>query len=562
MNPKPEESSRRSRRQRPARQPAAGPSQQGPAPRQERRWLWGLFAAALLLRLYYLHALKQTPFFEPLSPTLDDGVYDIRGLEIAAGAWLGQPSWLVYTTPLYPYFLGVIYRIFGHAIVAVHLIQTGLGACTPLLVYGLAQEAFESRRAPIIAGAISAVYVPFLFYENMLLGESVSIFIMLCALWLLLRAFKKADGSLWSYFSAGLVFAVAVLFRPNIIIPVGCAALFLGLYLALMRKRRSLGAAAALLLLAGLGAGISPITLKNYLLYRDFVPISAYVGINAYMGTDLERGGGFHPAAGLGTGMKEMFDNSVRIAEQARGRSLKPSEVSAYWSARACDNIRGAPWGFLKLLLRRAAYFLNRYEYPDTLNMLFVAEFIPLLQPAAFAFGVVAVLTLGGALFLRRRWSAAAALLAVFALSSAASVGLFSVVARYRVAVVPFFIIFAAGGLDGAWDAWLQRDRARLGKFAGLCALASVLVFYPVRHLRFAVPYNSLGIYYADKGDWLKAENCYRKSIQLSPNFPDPNHNLFMLYRDLGDAQKAQDLEAQYEELKRAELAAGRGAEQ
>ena len=245
MNPKPEESSRRSRRQRPARQPAAGPSQQGPAPRQERRWLWGLFAAALLLRLYYLHALKQTPFFEPLSPTLDDGVYDIRGLEIAAGAWLGKPSWLVYTTPLYPYFLGVIYRIFGHAIVAVHLIQTGLGACTPLLVYGLAKEAFGSRRAPLLAGA-----------------------------------------------------------------------------------------------------------------------------------------------------------------------------------------------------------------------------------------------------------------------------------------------------------------------------LASVLVFYPVRHLRFAVPYNSLGIYYADKGDWLKAENCYRKSIQLSPNFPDPNHNLFMLYRDLGDAQKAQDLEAQYEELKRAELAAGRGAEQ
>ena len=525
--------------------------------RRERLWLLGLFAAALILRLYYLHALAQTPFFEPLSPTLDDGVYDLRGLEIAAGAWLGKPSWLVYTTPLYPYFLGLIYRIFGHSIGTAHLIQTCLGAFTPLLVYALAKKAFNSRRVPIIAGAMAAVYVPFIFYENMLLGESVSIFLMLCALRLLVRALGQADGALRAYFPAGLLFGITALLRPNITVPVISCAIFLGLYLASKKNSRGLGAAAALLLLAGHATGVSPITLKNYRLYKDFVPVAAHGGVNFYMGTNPQKGGGWHAAAGLGTGMKELVDNSVVVAERAQGRPLKPSEVSAYWTAKAFDNIRGSPWGFLKLLLRRTAYFLNRYEYPDTINMLFVAEFIPLLKLGAFAFGVVAVLAIGGLVFRRRQWSVAATLLAIFALCYAAPVGVIGVVSRYRVPIVPILIIFAASGLDCAWDCWLKRDRGRLLKFCALCALTSVLVFYPVRHLRFAVPYNALGIYFDQKGLWLKAENCYRKALEISPNFPDPYHNLFLLYRNLGDMEKALTFEQKYQMLKAAALAAG-----
>ena len=162
-----------------------------------------LFAVALILRLYYLHALGKTPFFEPLTAMVDDGVYNLRGQEIAAGNWLGTPSWLIYTTPLYPYFLGLIYRIFGYAIGAVHFIQTFLGALTPLLVYGLAKETFDSRRVPIFAGVISAAYIPFIFYENMLLGESLTIFLTLCGLYLLARALKRADGAVGTVFLTG-----------------------------------------------------------------------------------------------------------------------------------------------------------------------------------------------------------------------------------------------------------------------------------------------------------------------------------------------------------------------
>ena len=525
---------------------------------QDRRWLYALFVAALILRLYYLHALGKTPFFEPLTSLVDDGVYNLRGREIAAGDWLGSPSWLIYTTPLYPYFLGLVYKIFGYSIGAAHFIQTFLGALTPLLVYGLAKEAFDSRRVAILAGAMCAVYTPFIFYENMLLGESLAMFLILCGLYLLMRALKREDGIPGTVFLAGLLFAAAALLRPNISVPVGFCAIYLGCFLAFRRGRKGLGAAAALLLLAGLGAGILPVTLKNYRLYRDFVPIAAHGGVNFYMGTNPEKEGGFRPAAGLGTGMKELIDNSIMIAEQAKGGPLKPSEVSSYWTVRAFDNIRSSPIGSLALFLRRAAYFMNRYEYPDTINMLFVAEFIPFLKPGAFAYGIVAVLAVCGVVFGLRKWGAAAWLLAVFAFGYSASVGVFSVVSRYRVPVVPLFIIFAAGGLSLARESWLKRDQARLLKFAALFALASIWVFFPVRQLRFAVPYNTLGVYFAHKGRWPQAELCYRKALRISPNFPDPYRNLAVFYQAAGDAGKALAFEERYQALKKTALAAGK----
>ena len=332
----------------------------------------------------------------------------------------------------------------------------------------------------------------------------------------------------------------------------------MGLFLAFGKRRRVFGAATAIILMAGLAIGIAPITLKNYRLYNDFVPIAAHGGLQLYLGVNPQKEGGFRPSAGLGTGMKEMIDNSIVIAERDKGRTLKPSEVSAYWSARAFDNIRSSPLGFLALMLRRTAYFLNRYEYPDTINMLFVAEFIPFLKSAAFSYGIVAVLAICGVVFCLRAWSAAAWLLAIFAFGYSASVGLFCVISRYRVLVVPIFIIFAASGLNFAWDSWIKKDHVRLLKFAAISALGFVLVFFPVRHMRFAVPYNSLGVYFAHKGRLPQAELCYNKALQISPSFPDPYYNLFLLYRQAGEAEKALAFEERYEALKKIALATGK----
>ena len=74
---------------------------------------------ALALRLLYLADVSGQPFFT--APIVDQASYDRWAAAIAAsGDWLGQEPF--YQDPLYPYFLAVIYKIFGR-----HLVLGDLG---------------------------------------------------------------------------------------------------------------------------------------------------------------------------------------------------------------------------------------------------------------------------------------------------------------------------------------------------------------------------------------------------------------------------------------------------
>src|SRR6266576_2367941 len=72
---------------------------------------------ALLLRLIYLFELRNTPFF---SVIIGDGQqYDSWARQIAGGQWIG--SEVFYQTPLYPYFLAVIFKLAGHDLFVVRV---------------------------------------------------------------------------------------------------------------------------------------------------------------------------------------------------------------------------------------------------------------------------------------------------------------------------------------------------------------------------------------------------------------------------------------------------------
>ena len=528
---------------------APSPAASGPlAPDQERRWLGSFLLIALLLRLYYLYALSHTPFFWPLSKLLDDGVFDARGQSIAGGDWLGRGwPWLIYNSPLYPYFLGVVYRIFGHSIGTAHFLQTCLGAFTPLLIYGLAKEAFGGRRAPLLAGALGVAYVPFIYYENLLAGESLSVFLSLCALLILARAIRREREAFGEIFSAGLLLGIAALFRPHLLVAAVFPAFYLGYFWAVEKKRRRQGAAAALLLLAGVAAGISPITLKNYYLYGDFVPVSAIGGANLYMSNNPQVERGMAVTTVFGSDIKDINDRSVAIAEKAAGRTLKPSEVSAYWVARTIDYIRASPAGFLRLMLRKTMFFFNRYEFADMRDMLFTAEFIPFLKPTSYQYGAVTALALCGVLLCLPGSSAAARLLFSFAFGYSASVVVFYVTSRYRIPAIPIFIVFAAAALDRAWDALSRKDLGAIGKIAALAALTAAFAFRPIPAMNFSRSYNSLGIYFGENGRWADSERCYLKAIRLDPYFPVPYHNLALHYHyRAADDEKAAAFENKF----------------
>src|SRR5262245_18636399 len=66
--------------------------------------------AALLLRLAHLLSLRPLPTFTHY--VMDEAYHDAWARRIASGDWLGGPE-AFFRAPLYPYLLGLVYRLFG-----------------------------------------------------------------------------------------------------------------------------------------------------------------------------------------------------------------------------------------------------------------------------------------------------------------------------------------------------------------------------------------------------------------------------------------------------------------
>ena len=93
----------------------------------------GIVGFALLVRLVHLWQMSRAPFFDL---AFGDGAsYDAWGQELASGDWIGDR--VFYQAPLYPYFLGAVYAVFGHDLLIVRICQAVAqsGSLQMLMVY-------------------------------------------------------------------------------------------------------------------------------------------------------------------------------------------------------------------------------------------------------------------------------------------------------------------------------------------------------------------------------------------------------------------------------------------
>jgi len=510
-----------------------------------------LFIFAWALRLFTVHLFQGTPFFEPLSVKLDDGVYDLMGQQISAGNWGANTEFSAYRIPLYPYFLAVIYRLFGHQIVVVHIIQSFLGAVSCVLLFLIAQQTFKNYRSAIIAAALGALYIPFIFFENLLLGETLSIFLNLAAMSLLTGLWCDDKHGLPKTALAGLLFGLSILLRPNTFIPVLFLALLMCIVFGIRKKAFLKSVILPVIFLASAAVAILPVTIRNYALHKDFIPLSAVGGINFYLGNNPEADGKFHLSRGIGTSLDEMIQNSIEVAENETGRPLKPSEVSSYWVRKTLRYIASSPGHFSALIFKKAGYFLNAYEFPDILDINFVSQFISLLRLGAVEYGLIMFFAIHGIILCFQRKTASALLPGCFLAGYAVSVILFFITARYRLPAVPFVIIFAAYAFNDLSDTLRTWKIGRLIQWGLISLAAAVLVFSPVQVTSFGTNYNSLAISLKNRGLSEEAEKYYKKAIEIEPNYPSPYHNMGLLLEDMGRSEEAADYYKKYEDLRR-----------
>lgn len=409
-----------------------------------------LLLAALLRIAYFVSFQSGYEFADHLH--LDPRSYHEQGVSVAAGfdPMPGQPF---YQSPLYAYFLGSIYRLFPGDLAAVRLVQLLLGVSTVFFI-ALATMKLFGTGTGVLAAFLAALYAPFLFYEMQIMKPALGICLIAGGI---LASVFAAESALAAIL-AGLAFGLSALVRENLILllPFGFVWLLLqrrSLTLALPEGdelghapigRRPLGR--ALLFLAAGAAVIIPITVRNFGTSGEWIPVTSQGGQNFYIGNNAEARGYYTDLAFVRPDPRFEQEDFRREGERRAGGPLGYRALSRLWYGEGVRWLRENPSEALRLVGWKLQHLGNDQEIPDNEHFGYMrSRFLPLrLAPLTFGwlfpFALLGMIVGRGAL-LQRGLLYAGVLVQVLSL-----VG-FYVFARYRLAIMPFLIPFAAHGV-------------------------------------------------------------------------------------------------------------------
>ena len=533
-----------------------------PWPDKKSIILMAILFAAFLLRLIHWLDVHHDPFFAQL--IMDSQEYDRWAMEILSGNWLG--SQVFFQAPLYPYWLALIFTLFGHSLDAVYLIQI-LGALVGYYALYRAGEKIGGEKVGLAATFLAAFYGVFIFYDVQILKESLAVTLVCWLLWVLLEARQKESAILW--LTAGWLSGLLCLLRENMLIVV----LFLlplayrkGGKLLLTLKKSSL-------LLLGVIMVLLPVAWRNWIVGDVFLPTTFQGGVNFYIGNNPHATGTYQPIVpGKEIPYYERTE-PIRVAEQEMGRHLSPAEVSNFWLKKALAWAKANPLDFVRLQFKKFLMFWSWYEWPDAVDYYYVKKNSLILKLPLFEFGGIFLLALIG-LWLWRKRLKKLLVVGLFLCAWMVSTIIFFLFSRYRLPALPALILLAALALASLGEAWEKRNWKKALFLTGLVFLSLFaprslgyqprmdLVHYNLglvferlgqldkaaSHYQQAIASNSndflsminLGNILARRNNWSAALDWYQKAAATEPRAEGAQVNLGRAYILLGNLEKAE----------------------
>ena len=492
------------------------------------RYISEIFLVAMVILVAATTRLLHVIFTVRLNPlannlVLDSMVYDKWAKALVWGGEL--PATKLMQAPLYPWFLSLIYRIFGPSLTAVRSVQALLGIFTCAFIAIITRRLFRSSTAGIIAGLLTALYLPAIFYEGVLLPATLALF--LNALFVLLMAPDTGHAGPARLIAAGFVLGLSVMTKPVVLLllPFGL------LYFWFRTKKFSGGGVNFLKYAAALVIGclfaIAPLTIRNARMTGTFLPLTSGGGINFYIGHNPRANGfysvPFYRGMSLGGTPEIQRERMYMLAEAAEKRKLSPGEISRFWTREGLRHIAAEPGASVTLSFRKFLYFFNMYERASVESMPFHRKFGGIIALPLPGYWFVLSFALLGIFLTRKRWDRLI-LLYGGVLTYLASAVVFYVLARYRIPVVIFLIPFAGAAISMLLK--MIRDR-KLFDLA-IMAIALLMIFY-VTGLRMARDTSfgkasrivRLGKVHANSGDMKKATELWREALEIDPGHPD-----------------------------------------
>lgn len=212
--------------------------------------------------------------FEPATrPVADETMWLMALNRIPAADFSPFSNYPIFHPPLYPYFLAVLHSIFG-SLLAIKIVQALIGSVLIPAVFRIAL-AVSGPRAGLIAAGLAAFYPEMIWYSAHFWCETLFLSLVWWAVERLLFADRLASRR--AALAAGLLIGLAVLTRETVLylLPLGAWWVFAA------RPRRGILAG---LVLAGSLAVVLPWTMRNWIQFGAFIPVSTGGGLNLYQG--------------------------------------------------------------------------------------------------------------------------------------------------------------------------------------------------------------------------------------------------------------------------------------
>ncbi len=241
---------------------------------------WGLLiilAVALALRLFVLFTEGNRLFLG----TDDDNYRESAEILLRRGVltYGGWPEPTVFIMPGYPLVLAGIFALAGSTgWLAARLFQVLISLVGVWLSVKIGDR-LGGRRVGLLSGLFLAVYPPNLTAPGFLMTEVMFTSLFLGGLYLFIKAEEKGDVK-WLVLT-GFVLGLSTYFRPT----GGLLPVVFGFYLLLVGHPWKRAVYAVVVMGAALVVCLSPWIVRNYLVYKEFIPFTVSGGNPFLRGT-------------------------------------------------------------------------------------------------------------------------------------------------------------------------------------------------------------------------------------------------------------------------------------
>ncbi|MVP00877.1 hypothetical protein EDM21_15310 [Paenibacillus sp. N10] len=238
--------------------------------------IWFVLIIALVLRLTYVLGNE----YEPLE--FDQKNYTVMAEQIIEQGVYGYLSTEsnTYVTPGFPLFLTAILAVFGYTDIeqtymVVRVLQAFISLAAIGFLYKIGDRLFNWQTG-IVAALMAAVYAPFIFVTSLILTEVIFMASLMALVYYQVKIIQENKRK--DHLIAGILLALSVLIRPNILLIAPVPYIFLWFqYRKPFVKEIGWGVLA-------FAVGMLPWWVRNLMTFQEFIFLSKEGAANPLLG--------------------------------------------------------------------------------------------------------------------------------------------------------------------------------------------------------------------------------------------------------------------------------------